>query len=184
VDSWLNVQIVGRGRLFPFVAAVGIFATACGIAHPSELNFRTDKRLVFDAPKARSLVRAPLTVGWHIDRFTVAPPGAGPANDNTGYFAVFVDHAPIKPGETMRVVAKNDLRCLHAPGCPDETYLNERRIYPTTQNSLTIPQIPPIAGDTERIQLHTVTLILMSTTGHRIGESAWSLDVRMRKVGV
>ena len=84
----------------------------------------------------------------------------------------------------MRIVANKDQVCLHRPGCPDESYLEDRRIYTTTENGLTVEQIPPIAGDTERIQVHLVTVILMDTSGHRIGESAWQLDLRMRRVGL
>jgi len=114
----------------------------------------------------------------------VGPAGSAPARTDAGYFAVFVDRAPIKPSETMRIVAKNDEVCLHRSGCPDESYLEDRRIYTTTENGLTLDQIQPIDGDTERVQLHLITVVLMDTAGHRIGESAWQLDVRMRRAGL
>jgi hypothetical protein len=179
----LNVQIVGRARVF--LAAIALTAmTGCGIAHPSELNFRSDKRLTFTTPEARTLVKPPLTVAWTIRDFQVRSFGSAPPSKDAGYFAVFVDRAPIKPSETMRDVAHDDQECLHRPGCPDTEYLAERLIYQTTKETITIPQIPPIAGDSEKVQLHTITVALMDTTGHRIGESAWQLDLRMRKVGV
>jgi len=161
-----------------------LLCAACGVAHPSELGYRTDKRLTFSSPKARTLVKTPIDVRWQIKDFTVQAPGSAPPSEKAGYFAVFVDRAPIKPRETMRIVANKDQVCLHRPGCPDESYLEDRRIYTTTENGLTLEQIPPIAGDTERIQLHLVTVILMDTSGHRIGESAWQLDLRMRRVGL
>jgi hypothetical protein len=172
-----------RGRL-SVLAAVLALASACGVAHPSELAYRTDKRLTFTSPKARALVHTPLDVRWAIRDFSVRAPGSEAPSSNAGYFAVFVDRAPIKPDETMRVVANKDQECLHRPGCPDETYLEDRRIYTTTSNGLTLDVIPPIAGDTERIQFHLITVILMNTAGHRIGESAWELDVRMRRAGL
>jgi hypothetical protein len=172
------------GRFVLLVAVLVTLTSACGVAHPGDLSYRTDKRLHFLAPKARTVVKTPIDVRWSISDFTVQAPGSAPASEKAGYFAVFVDRAPIKPKETMRVVAKRDEVCLHRPGCPDESYLEDRRIYTTTSYGLTLEQIPPIAGDTERIQLHQITVILMDTTGHRIGESAWQLDVRMRRVGL
>jgi hypothetical protein len=161
-----------------------VLGTACGLAHPQELNYRTDKRLDFVAPKARTLVETPIDVRWAIRDFKVQAPGSAPRSHDAGYFAVFVDRAPIKPDETMRVIASKDQPCLHRPGCPDEQYLEDRQIYTTTSSTLTLQQIPPIAGNTERIQVHFITVVLLDTAGHRIGESAWQLDVRMRRVGL
>jgi hypothetical protein len=183
-SRWLNVQIVGQARLVGTLVALLFITAACGIAHPTELNFRTDKRLTFIAPPARALVRTPLHVAWRMEGFRVARPGSAPPSENSGYFAVFVDRAPIRPRGTMRDIAHNDLECLRRPDCPDASYLAGRGIYQTTDSQLTIEQIPPIAGDTERIQFHTITVVLMDTSGHRIGESAWGLEVRMRKPGL
>jgi hypothetical protein len=174
---------MARGRLVLIVAVLTL-TSACGIAHPQELNYRADERLHFTSPKPRTLVRSPVEVHWSMRGFNVRPQGSGPRTADSGYFAVFVDRAPIKPNETMRAVASKDLVCLHRPGCPDETYLNDRRIFTTTATGMTIDQIPPLPGDKERVQLHAVTVILMDTAGHRIGESAWQLDVRMRKLGL
>jgi len=117
-------------------------------------------------------------------QFRIEAPGAGKASEGAGYFAVFVDRAPIRPGQTMRAVASRDLLCMHQAGCPDRAYLAARQIYTTTKTELTLGQIPSIPGDSEAVQLHTVTVVLMDTAGHRIGESAWELDLRMRKVGL
>src|SRR2546428_524161 len=114
---------MARGRPVLLIAALLVLLTACGVAHPSELAYRIDKRLTFTSPRPRTLVKPPLDVRWTIRDFTVQTPGSRPASEKTGYFAVFVDRAPIKPAETMRVVASKDQVCLHKPGCPDETYL-------------------------------------------------------------
>ena len=175
---------MARGLPAVLACALVALCAACGVAHPGELSYRTDKRLHFLSPPARTLVKTPIDVRWAIRDFTVQTPGSAPPSENAGYFAVFVDRAPIKPTETMRVIAKRDEVCLHRPGCPDESYLEDRRIYTTTESGLTLDQIPPIAGDTERVQLHLVTVVLMDTSGHRIGESAWQLDLRMRRAGL
>ena len=173
------------GGLLVLAAAAAVLSTAgCGIAHPQDLNFTVDKRLQFQAPPARALVTAPVTVRWTMAGFRTEPAGSGAAGPDAGYFAVFVDRAPIRPGQTMRAVATGDELCLHQPGCPDAAYLAARQIYTTTATSLTLPQIPPLSGNVQRVQYHTVTVVLMDTTGHRIGESAWELDLRMRRSGL
>jgi hypothetical protein len=43
--------------------------------------------------------------------------------------------------------------------------------------------VPNVAGDREKLQQHSITVVLMDTSGHRIGESAWELDVRMARAG-
>jgi len=175
-------RIFLSGVLGPAVLILA--AAGCGIAHPQDLNFTVDQRLQFQAPPARALVTAPVTVHWTMSGFRVEPAGTAPAGPDAGYFAVFVDRAPIRPGQTMRAVATGDELCLHQRGCPDAGYLAARRIYTTTTTSLTLPQIPPLSGNVERVQYHTVTVVLMDTSGHRIGESAWELDLRMQRPGL
>ena len=155
---------------------------ACGMS-VHNLNLRADDRLHFVSPPSRTLVVNPVTVQWRISGFQVESPGAGPARSDAGYFAVFVDQAPIKPGQTMRVVASRDQQCLHQAGCPGADYLAQRQIYLTTSDRITLGQIPSLAGDQDAVQLHSVVVVLMDASGHRIGESAWELDLRMRKIG-
>ena len=177
--------MAGGGRIHgALLALLAVSATACGITHMQDLNFRVDNRLQFLSPPARTLVTTPVTVRWKMAGFEVEAPGSAPPRRDAGYFAVFVDRAPIKPGQTMRSVASRDEECLHKPGCPDPAYLAARQIYTGTAGSLTLQQIPPIAGDVERVQIHTITVVLMDTSGHRIGESAWELDLRMTRVGL
>lgn len=171
----------GLLRRLVLLVAVAVAATGCGLTHLSDLNFRVDDRLHFQSPKARSLVHAPVTVSWTIDDFTVAGPGSAPASRDAGYFAVFVDRAPIRPGESLKAIGKDDPTCQHDPKCPDKTYLNDHRVYTTTQTRLRLPLITDIVGDHETLQMHAVTVVLLDTSGHRIGESAWELDFRMHR---
>jgi hypothetical protein len=114
--------------------------------------------------------------------FTIEAPGSAPPTRDAGYFAVFVDRPPIKPGATMKDVAKGDRFCEQNPRCPDAAYLHQHYVFTTTKTALTMPQIPNLIGSKETLQLHTITIVLMDTSGHRIGESAWELDVRIPKV--
>ena len=177
---------MGSGRRIrgAALALVAIVACACGFTDMQNLAFRVDNRLHFVSPPARALVATPITVRWRMSGFTVERPGSAPPTRDAGYFAVFVDRAPIRPGDTMRSVAKGDEECLHQRGCPGPDYLRFRGIYTTTADQVTVTAIPPLAGDNEMIQLHSVTVVLMDTSGHRIGEYAWELDLRMKKPGL
>jgi hypothetical protein len=157
--------------------------TGCGLTHLQDLNFRVDKRLHFLTPKDRSTVARQFTVSWTMKDFTIAAPGSAPASRDAGYFAVFVDRTPIKPGQTMKALAHGDLSCERDPKCPDVARLAEMGVYPTTRTSLRITQVTNVLGDKERLQHHSVTVVLMDTAGHRIGESAWEVDVRIPRAG-
>ncbi len=155
----------------------------CGLTHLQDLNFRADKRLHFLSPQDRSTVQPPVTIAWRMDDFRTAAQGSGPPSHDAGYFAIFVDQTPIKPGHTMDDVASDDPFCKQSPTCPDSDYLAQHDIYTTTKTSIEIPVIANLPGNKEKLQLHTITIVLMDTSGHRIGESAWELGVRIRKVG-
>jgi hypothetical protein len=177
---------MGRHTLHRVALALtgAVVLSGCGITHMQDLSFRVDTRLHFTTPKARTKLHQPVHLAWTIRDFRIAAPGSEPPSRDAGYFAVFVDRTPIKPGQTMRATAGDDPACRHDPKCPDSAYLHQHEIYTTTDLSMTLPQIPNVLGDKEKVQHHTVTVVLMDTSGHRIGESAWQLDFRIPKVGL
>jgi len=175
----------GPGRSGLALLAVVVLTpllAGCGMS-VHNLNLRVDDRLHFLSPPSRALVVNPVTVHWRMSAFRAEKPGSGSTSGDAGYFAVFVDQAPIRPGETMRAVASRDEQCLHQAGCPGPDYLAQRQIYLTSSDQVTLGQIPSLAGDRDAVQLHSVVIVLMDATGHRIGESAWELDLRMRRIG-
>ena len=168
-------------RVAAFLAVLPL--TGCGLTHLQDLNFRVDERLHFVSPEDRSTVARTFTVRWTMRDFTIQPPHSAPPSRDAGYFAVFVDRAPIKPEQTMDALAKGDLSCERDPKCPDPDYLAELGAYTTTGTSLRIEQVGNVIGDKEKLQHHYVTVVLMDTSGHRIGESAWELDLRIPRTG-
>jgi hypothetical protein len=156
----------------------------CALTQLENLNFRVDDRLEFTAPEARALVGQPVTLSWTISDFTIRAPESGPPSRDAGYFAVFVDRTPIKPGQTLDAVASGDSYCRNDPSCPDREYLRQHQVYTTTRTSLRLPMIPNLAGSDEDEQVHSATVVLLDTSGRRIGESAWQLDFRLHKVGI
>jgi hypothetical protein len=159
------------------VLALAPLLAGCGMS-VHNLNLRVDDRLHFLSPPSRALVANPVTVHW---RMSASSPGKSPGGGD--YFAIFVDQAPIRPGQTMRAVASRDEQCLHQAACPNRDYLAQRQIYLTSSDQVTLGQIPSLAGDKDAVQLHSVVVVLMGPTGHRMGESAWELDLRMRRIG-
>ncbi len=114
--------------------------------------------------------------------FTIAAQGSQPPSRDAGYFAVFVDQTPIRPGHSLKDVASGDRYCQQSPGCPDKQYLTQHQVFLTTATTLKLPFIAQLNDVHESNPLHSITIVLMDTSGHRIGESAWELDVRIPKV--
>ena len=172
-----------RRALACAVLVAALPLSGCGLTHLQDLNFRVDNRLHFTTPKDRSTQSRPLTVSWTMRGFQVAAKGSQPPSHDAGYFAVFVDKTPITPGQTMESLVSNDQACKADPKCPDRSYLEGLGVYETTATTIRLKQISNVLGDKERLQHHHITVVLMDTAGHRIGESAWDLDVRLPQLG-
>jgi hypothetical protein len=149
------------------------------------LAFRIDDRLTFTSPEDRSTVTLPVVVDWDIRDFRIAAPGSPPRAD-AGYFAVFVDRAPMPPGEHLRWIFRNDEDCRSIDGCPDEEYLRSNAIYTTTDTRIVLEQIPrPPSRDDEdedeEPERHSVTVVLLDGSGKRIGESAFQVEFDLER---
>ena len=157
------------------VAVLSLLASGCNV---SNMAFTKNDSLHFTAPKSRALVALPVTLSWSIDGFQLEKQGAAPPNSHAGYFALFVDRAPVRPGQTLLAIA--DSNCKHTPGCFNAQYLATRGVYTTASTSFTLQEIDNI-NSYQKVQLHEVTVILLDTSGRRIGESAWYIDFRMQR---
>jgi hypothetical protein len=150
--------------------------TGCGF---SNLQFRTDHRLDFVSPEPRAEVKQPVTITWHMDDFRIADQGSEPPTRDAGYFAIFVDRSPVKPGKTLKDVVGGDDYCRQNPRCTSRAELRQYGVFTTTDTSYRFPRLPDLLSNDEDVQLHTFTVVLMDTAGHRIGESAWRLELRI-----
>ena len=120
-----------------------------------------------------------MTVRWTYDRFTVTGPDGG-RDPHRGYFAVFVDRAPVPAGKDLGWLARNDRSCRTVATCPDEQYLADRHVFTTTTPEITFDQLP-LPAFHKGLEDHTITVVLLDGTGHRVGESAWYVDFRLRR---
>lgn len=184
------VRLAGAVRRFrvatcALVAAalVGGGVAGCGVTHVQTLDFRVDHRLHFLSPKDRSSTHFPLTIRWRMSGFTVAPQGSAPPSGAAGYFVLFVDQAPVRPGQPLKSVCTSDPFERGDRNCPTVKYLEGKQIYQTTDEQVTLASIPNLPGNKDKKQLHSFIVVLMDTAGRRIGESAWELDVRLPRIG-
>lgn len=179
-----------RRHLAAVLAVAGVLVTS-GCVDLEEMQFVKDHRLTFESPEDYALTELPLEVSWTMEDFEIVPKPARAAapskrrqdrgraasavpapREDEGYFAVFVDRAPIKPGATLASVGDGDPMCAADPGCPDRAYLEAEGVYTTRRSSLVLDIVEPLASK-ERIQLHQVTVVLLDSEGRRIGEYAW-----------
>jgi hypothetical protein len=132
------------------------------------LLFHKAEDLTILSPASNSVVQAPITMRWHTEH---RPP--------TGtQFAVFVDRVPIGPGRTLRDAA--DRLCKREPDCPDNQYLNAHDIYVTEESSLVIDNLPDQHYRHGRVPgEHELSIVLLDVSGHRVGESVYSVVVRL-----
>ena len=166
----------GRGTTAAVAALCSLLLAGCV---PQGLAFRVDKRLTITSPEDRAEVTLPLTVSWRVRDFTVTQ-SSSETGPGAGYFAVFVDRAPVPPGKALAWVARKDRSCRTDDKCPDAEYLAARGIYSTTDTHITFDQLPKPSSD-KRKERHTFTVVLLDPGGRRIGESSYQLDVVLRR---
>jgi len=155
-------------RVLLAVCALGGLA-ACGT---SGLEFAGDERVKVVSPSDRGKVELPMQIRWRA-------PGLN-RNDDGPYFAVFVDRAPVQPGQSLRAVA--DDACNRTPGCPDASYLKDRNVYVTKDTSVTLEAVPKKTG--QRVGAadnHDAVIVLIDSKGRRIGESAYPVEFTVRE---
>jgi hypothetical protein len=54
-------------------------------------------------------------------------------------------------------------------------------VYWTTDLSFTLRQVPSLSDNRDNWQLHEVTIVLLDTSGRRIGEHAYFRDFQLKR---
>jgi hypothetical protein len=173
-----RLTVLNGTRRWAAFAALLLAGSGCAV---SNLQFVTDNRLHFVAPRSRALVHLPVTLRWSMGDFTVVPSGTVPVSSRQGYFAVFVDRSPVRPGQTVAQVA--DSSCRRTPGCVNAGYLADRGVYTASTDEVTLSQIVSL-NSYQKVQTHEATVVILDSAGRRIGESAWYLDFRIKASGL
>jgi hypothetical protein len=129
--------------------------------------FFVDESVHITSPAPLTTVSAPFEVTW------IATGSA-----DRGY-ALFVDRSPIAPGHSVRDLATD--QCKRLPNCqPDAGYLAGLGVFLTHSDEVTVPNLEPLAGTASREQhpVHTFTVVVMDSNGHRLGDAAWQGEFR------
>jgi hypothetical protein len=147
---------------------MALLALAVPACSGQDLAFRTDERVEIVRPSDRSEVRLPVRLEWRAEL------GEG------AYFAAFVDRAPIRPGQSLSVLA--DDACDRTPRCPDLQYLRDRYVFVTERTSLVLDTLPQKGGSTRTgaRDRHEATIVLIDPDGRRIGESAYTVEFSVK----
>lgn len=155
-------------RLVALAVAVCALLGACGT---SGLAFSQDNHLQVLSPAQRAHVHLPLQIHWR---------ATGPdASAGGNYFAVFLDRAPVQPGQSLRAVA--DDTCNRTPGCPDAAYLRDRNVFVTKGTSITVDAVPKQSGQrTGASDQHEAVVVPVDAQGRRIGESAHAVQFTVK----
>lgn len=117
-------------------------------------------------PHSRALVTLPLTIRWTTS-----------GGLRSSRFAVFVDRAPVQPGQSLDVVA--NASCQKAARCLLGDHRVGRGVYTTTADQVTISRVRSNGADST--QTHEASVIVLNSAGHRQGEAVWYVEFRTRK---
>jgi hypothetical protein len=128
--------------------------------------FVADQRIHIVSPAPLATVAVPFTVSW-----------SGSRPDDRAY-AVFVDRAPIAPGQTVRALA--DTQCKRRPGCPDGTYLAGLGVFVGSTSPVEVTQLDRPGGTAGRAAdpVHTLTVVALDGQGRRLGDVSWTTEFR------
>ena len=160
------------------LAGLSLILAACDV---SNYAFRVDESLQIVAPDARTTVELPVTIRWVDD---AAPDEArvDPDDPDAGYYAVFLDRAPLGPGKILADVVKDPELCRQDPDCPSEAMLRDRGVILTADTEVTVEFLPdrrPSRRATAK-DPHEVTIVRMRGN-ERVGEAAWDLSFFVRR---
>jgi hypothetical protein len=170
----------GRSNVVALVLAV-VAVLAGGCTNFSQLQFHTDHLVKFTAPQSRVKVALPVRFRWQVNGFAIAGPRSHePPSKDAGYFALFVDRAPVKPGQSLAAVAGDDPSCIVSAGCPDRSYLADHQVYTTTGSTFTLRDVDAL-DNRDNWQLHEITIVLLDSQGRRIGEHAYYRDFKLKR---
>ena len=160
-----------RALVVTFLAMLTLLP-ACAV---HGLAFDNDHRVKFTSPRNRSTVRLPVALRWQASAITRT-------QERGPFFAVFVDRAPIRPGQTLAAVA--DDSCKRTRGCPDLTYLRDQFVFVTRDTHLTLVDVPKSRGQrTGARNSHEATIVLVDARGGRIGENAYTVQFTIKDEG-
>jgi hypothetical protein len=138
-----------------------------GCATFSDVAFVRDDRVKAVEPKDFATVATPVQFAWK---------GHLRAGEQ---YAVFVDRAPIRPGQ--EIVAVTDDACRRRPGCPTADELAPLGVYVVRAPRLKLLAFPVSGND--RRTTHEITIVIVDGSGRRTDEAAETVILREGSAG-
>lgn len=164
-----------HGLLLSTVLVITLLVAGCDV---SRMMFVQDHRVAITAPADRDTVTLPFTLRWQTHGFAVTGRD-GQRASNSGYFAIFVDRAPMPPGQTLEWLATQSDSC-GSEACGSVDRLSD--VYTTSDMSLELRQLPAV-NKTDTTERHEAVVILLDGTGTRIGESGFYVRFDFERKG-
>jgi hypothetical protein len=130
----------------------------------TELEYRNDHRLELLTPTDLVTVRTPFLIRWRVHNFVLS---AAPTDcqSGAGHVAIFIDRAPIAPGDTLEGMTNAELGGVVADP-PADGYR--------------VQQLGPLLNAPKGEEnLHEVTIALLDCHGRRVGESSAYVQFRV-----
>jgi len=167
--------VTGRVPVPVLAGALALCLALFALLAAPGLAFSSDDQLRMVAPVELERVEGEVVVRWKVSDEVARLVG-----ERRAFFAVFVDRAPIAPGESLASLA--DDGCRRAPACPDRAWLAERNVHVSLVSAVRLPVLPARGwgrGGTG----HEATVVLMRSDGVRRGEAADSVRFLVEEDG-
>jgi len=159
-----------KSRRVSVVLLVVVLLAGCDAA------LTRDERLQIESPREGATVSLPLALEWSSTGVRTTDPGK--PEPGGFYFAVFVDRAPLGPGEALVELVEREC-AVAGNGCATRSYFEQRGVFITDQLRLRIANVPVKTEHRKDAYLHTATIVLMDSHHRRVGEGAWTRTFRV-----
>jgi hypothetical protein len=161
---------IRRTALLLFVVAcIGVTATGCRL---SGLAFQKDESFKIFSPRQDSTVSLPVTLHWQRRSLSAGE-----------RYAVFVDRAPVAPGDPLSSIVNEDDPCRFTQTCATKLFLESRNVYRTAAPRLVIESIATTdeLSRSNARDTHEAVIVVIDARNRRIGEKSYAVDFRIRR---
>ncbi len=162
-----------------FVAAMGLWLfSGCTL----QGAVRQDTRVEILHPEDSAHVEVPLELDWTVEDFEITEPDGSASNDR-GYFGLFLDRPPMRPGEDLASLAEDDPQCQRTPGCPGRAWFERNNVFLTTETSYRFQNLPDTRPEEnlDAPDRHEIIIVLLNGKDFRIGETSFSVDFTVNR---
>lgn len=134
-----------------------LFLSSCAV---HGLAFVQDDRVEIESPRDSATVGLPLTLRWRARGFD-------------GKYAIFFDRSPMRPGRSVRSLVPEGDPCRATNSCASAAWLALRDIFVVDGTSLRVTSLGGRPSDPSETERHQVTIVLLNSSGERLGEAAF-----------